>query len=394
MFDKAKLNQERGELIHAMRASLDLASADKRELTGEETAAYDAREARVDEIEANLARHAKLEGRKVEIAGKADVKTDTVERATSPLETEEYREAFSNYLRGKDVEIRALSVGTASLGGYTVPVAFRAQIIETLRQFGYVRSLATAIDTTEGNTLNIPAGTAYGASSWGSEAAPFGGTDATFGQVSLSAFKANHLAQVSEELLQDSGFDIEAYLAKHLGENLALLQNTAFVAGSGAGQPTGIFTNGVVGVTAGNGTVQVSSILPDTIFDIVHSLAPQYRKGASFIMHDNSIKIIRKLKDTQNRYLWEMSMQAGAPNTLLGYPVYPDPDVPQMGVSAKSIAFGDLSCYFVRSAGGISVQRLNELYAATGQVGFRVYERLDGKIADVAGIKLFQNAAS
>lgn len=400
--DKAKLNQERGDLIAQMRAVLDLASSEKRELKAEEAAEYDAREARLDEIEKHLARLANDEKRTANINEDATREpTKPEDRAVAPLASDEYRKAFEAYLRGDDVERRDLSVGTASLGGYTVPTAFNAAIVETLRQFGYIRQLAKVWNTSEGNTLQFPSATAFGTSGWGTEAGAFTESDPTFGQISLSAYKATHIAQISEELLQDTAIPIEGFLAQHLGENLALLENTAFVVGTGTGQPTGFMTNGTVGVTAGNGTSQVLTILPDTLFDVFHSLALQYRRNAVWVMNDSSIKLIRKLKDTTNQYLWQPglagwtpAMSSAQPDTLLGKPVYADPDVVAMAASAKSIAFGDFSRYYIRTAGGIAIQRLNELYAATGQVGFRVYERLDGKIVDTAAIKLFVNAAS
>lgn len=391
--------EERARLITSMRSTIDLTDGEKRSFTAEETQEYDRQEARVTELDADIEKRNRL-AKLTPTAGLTPPVETTPEdeariEAVNPLATKEYRDAFMAYMTGNAYEKRALSVGTSSAGGYTVPVAFSANIIESLRQFGVVRNLSEVINTAEGNTLTIPSGTSFGVSGWGTEGGAFGGTDPAFGQVSLSAYKAWHIMQVSEELLQDSGLnDLEGYLAKHLGENLALLQNTAFVNGTGTGQPTGLITNGATGVTASNGTSQTLAILADTLFDVQHSLGVPYRPNASWLMHDTSIKIIRKLKDSQNRYLWEMALTAGAPDTLLGKPIYADPDVPVMAISAKSIAYGDFKRYFVRSAGGIGVQRLNELYAATGQVGFRVFERLDGKIADAAAIKLFVNAAS
>lgn len=396
-----KLIEERARLITAMRSTLDVADGESRIFTAEETQEYDRQEARVSELDAEIAKRNRLSALKPAeglVLGGSDaavVEPGAEVRTVDPLGTPEYRNAFMDYIRKGRAEERALSVGTASGGGYTVPVSFSAEIIKSLRQFGQIRNLAKVIPTAEGNTLNIPSGTGFGSGGWGTEGGTFTGTDPSFGQVSLSAYKVWQIVQVSEELLQDSGLvDLEGYVAQALGENLALLQNTAFVNGTGAGQPTGFITNGATGVTAGNGTVQVSAILPDTLFDIQHSLTVPYRPNASWVLHDSSLKIIRKLKDSQNRYLWEMALTAGAPDTLLGKPVYIDPDMPVMAASAKSIAYGDFQRYIVRTAGGIGVQRLNELYAATGQVGFRVFERLDGKIADTAAIKLFVNAAS
>lgn len=204
----------------------------------------------------------------------------------------------------------------------------------------------------------------------------------------LDAFKLTDLCRVSTELLQDSAFDIEDYLMKEFARAFGIAEEEAFCVGTGTNQPTGIFTTkgGEVGVTAAGAT----AITADEVISLVYSLKSPYRRNAKFLMNDSTVAILRKLKDNNGAYLWQPSVQAGQPDKLLGYDLYTTPYAPVATTNSLPIAFGDFSNYWIGDRGSRTVQRLNELYATNGQIGYVSTERVDGKVILTEGIKLLQ----
>ena len=197
------------------------------------------------------------------------------------------------------------------------------------------------------------------------------------------------MIKVSEELLNDSVFNLQNYIAKEFARRIGSKEEEAFFMGDGVGKPTGIFnaTGGAqVGVTAASAT----AITLDEVMDLFYSLKSPYRKNAVFIMNDATVKAIRKLKDGNGQYIWQPSLTAGTPDTILNRPVLTSAYVPTIASGTKSIAFGDFSYYWVADRQGRSFKRLNELYAATGQVGFMATQRVDGKLILPEAIKVLQ----
>ena len=190
------------------------------------------------------------------------------------------------------------------------------------------------------------------------------------------------------ELLQDSAFDIEAYLRAEFARAFGIAEEEAFCVGTGTNQPTGIFTEngGTVGVTAAAN----NAITVDEVISLVYALKSPYRRNAKFLMHDSTVAILRKLKDQNGAYLWQPSVQAGQPDKLLGYDLYTSPYVPTVAAGALAIAFGDFKNYWIGDRAGRTVQRLNELYATNGQIGYVATERVDGKVILPEGIQLLK----
>ena len=200
------------------------------------------------------------------------------------------------------------------------------------------------------------------------------------------------MIKVSEELLNDSVFNLESYIAKEFARRIGTKEEEAFFIGDGSGKPTGIFhaTNGgQLGVTAASAT----AITVDEVMDLFYSLKSPYRKKAVFVMNDSTVKAIRKLKDGNGQYIWQPSITAGAPDTILNRPVKTSAYVPKIEAAAKTIAFGDFGYYWVADRQGRSFKRLNELFAVTGQVGFMATQRVDGKLILPEAIKVLQQKA-
>ncbi|MBQ3462847.1 MAG: phage major capsid protein, partial [Clostridia bacterium] len=201
-------------------------------------------------------------------------------------------------------------------------------------------------------------------------------SDDAFGMVTLGTHKLSTIIKVSEELLNDSAFNLENYISQEFVRRMAAAEEEAFISGNGTGKPTGLLTTGETGVTSASAT----AITADEIIDLYHSLRTPYRKNASFITNDSTIKAIRKLKDTNGQYLWQPGLQAGQPDTILNRPIHTSAYMPEIGKGNKILLFGDISYYWIADRQGRSFQRLNELFAKNGQVGFRVFQRLDAKL--------------
>jgi HK97 family phage major capsid protein len=318
--------------------------------------------------------------------------------------------AFRSYLRGQSspelAQYRAQGEAVGSQGGYLVPEGFREKLIERLKAFGGFGMAAEQLTTDSGNPLPYPTvddtGNTGAIVSEGSTFAS--GNDFVIATRSLGAYKymagggSNLPLKVSTELLQDSAFDVEAYLAKALGMRLARKFATDWVNGSGVNEPQGV-------LSAGGGLTGASAIASNTVgptylelVTIVHSLDPAYRAGAKWVFNDQTLAKINKLVDSNGRPLvWNNNVDlsaAGGGLTLLGYPVIIDQAFPDPSGSNHFGLFGDVGqTYVVRNVKAVTLVTLNELYAPNGQVGFLAWARMDGMVQDVNASVLLTAAA-
>ncbi len=401
------LKEQRAGLFDQMRDLTLQAEADSRDLTAEESQEFDRMETDAATLEKRAGRMEKLLGigpivrRQTDGSDSGDgddaggeptaPKTFAEYReqraGIRPQDTDEYRsvffKAFSESGPLTSDEYRVLSKASAGAGLNLVPTAFSNTLIDSLRDFGVMRQVSTIDTTDSGEAIQYPTVTTHGVATWTAENAAYTASDEVFGQTTLNAYKAATLIKVSEELLADSAFDLERYIRGEFGLRVGVLENTAYVAGDGTGKPTGITTQASAGITAASAT----TVTADELIDLYHSLLPPYRRNAVWLMKDSTIKIVRKLKDTTNQYLWQTALVAGQPDTLLGRPVYADPDMPAATTGLVSVLFGDFAYYHIRDVNGVLFQRLNELYAENGQIGFRAAHRTDGKLLNTAAIK-------
>lgn len=293
-------------------------------------------------------------------------------------------------------ELRALGAATGAAGGFTIPEGFRAVLTETMKFFSSMVGVANIIETDTGNDLLWPTnddttneGTYLGENTVLTE------LDTTFTTKTLKAWTINsRIIRVAIQLIQDSAFDIDAFLPRKLGERIARRANRAFTVGTGTNEPEGVQTNAVIGKTGATG--QTTSITYDDLVDLEHSVDIAYRnERARFMLHDLSLAKARKLKDTQGRPLWEPSLQVGAPSLLNGRGYIVNNDMPAMAASAKSVLFGDFNAgYIIRQVRARQAMRLTERYADFLQVGFLAFERHDGKPDDAAAIRAYANSAA
>ena len=390
-----ELREKRVKLWDATKAFLDSRRNENGLLSGEDTATYEKMEADVmslgDEIK-RLERQAvvDLELSKPTSTAIRNNPNANMDDEKTGRASNEYKKAFWNSMRNKNnIEIQnALKIGTDSEGGYLVPDEFERTLVEGLLEENIFRQLAKIITTSSGDR-KIPVVASRGTASWVDEEGAIPESDDAFTQVSIGAYKLATMIKVSEELLNDSVFNLESYIAKEFARRIGSKEEEAFFIGDGVGKPTGIFniTGGAeLGITAASAT----AITVDEIMDLFYSLKSPYRKKAIFTMNDATVKLIRKLKDGNGQYLWQPSITAGEPDTILNRPVKTSSYVPVAASGAKPIAFGDFGYYWVADRQGRSFQRLNELFAVTGQVGFKASQRVDGKLILPEAIKILQ----
>lgn len=397
-----ELREKRAKAWETAKAFLDTKRGADGIVSAEDTAVYDKMEADVVALGHEIDRLEKQEALDRELSKPLNM--PLTGRPNIPgMETrsgrasDEYRKAFWNAMRtrsgeGLDPVIKnALQIGTDTEGGYLVPDEFERTLVDTLEDENIFRRLSNVITTSSGDR-KIPVVASKGTASWIDEEGAIPESDDSFGQVSIGAYKLGTMIKVSEELLNDSVFNLENYIAKEFARRIGNKEEDTFFTGDGSGKPTGILA-ATGGAQLGVTTASATAITIDEILDLFYSLKAPYRNKAVFVMNDATVKAIRKLKDGQGQYLWQPSLQAGTPDTILNRPLYTSAYVPAIAVSAKTVAFGDFGYYWVADRQGRVFKRLNELYAATGQVGFVATQRVDGKLILPEAIKVLQQKA-
>ncbi|RJX22329.1 MAG: phage major capsid protein [Ammonifex sp.] len=393
------LREKRAKAWEAAKAFLDTKRGNDGLLSAEDVATYEKMESDVVNLGKEIDRLERRQAIENELSKPVNTPLTDKPAAPSPevktgRASDEYKRAFWNAMRNKiSYEVRnALEVGSDTEGGYLVPDEFERTLIKGLEEQNIFRQIARVIQTSSGDR-KIPVVSSHGSAVWIDEGGPYIESDEEFGQVTLSAFKLGTLMKVTEELLNDSVFNLERYIANEFARRIGAAEEEAFLTGSGSGRPTGVFAavgGASIGVTAASAT----AITLDEVMDLFYSLKAPYRRNAVFVMNDATVKVIRKLKDGNGQYLWQPSITAETPDTLLNRPVYTSAYAPILAAAAKTVAFGDFSYYWIADRQVRSFKRLNELYAANGYVGFMANQRVDGKLILAEAIKVLQQKAA
>ena len=396
-----ELREKRAKAWEAAKAFLDSHRNEKGVLSAEDDAAYTRMEQEITDLGKEIARMERQEAFERELSQPLNKPltgrpvSGGVEKEKTGRASEEYKANFWNAMRSKvplPSVVNALEEGTDSEGGYLVPDEYERTLVEALEEENVFRQMAKVIRTSSGDR-KIPVVATKGTASWIDEEGAYTESDDSFGQVSIGAYKVGTMIKVSEELLNDSVFDLESYIAKEFARRIGAKEEEAFFTGDGSGKPLGVLaaTGGAeTGVTAASST----AVTADELMDLFYSLKSPYRKKAVWVLNDSTIKAVRKLKDSTGQYLWQPSLVAGTPDTLLGRPVKTSAYMPVIAAGAKTIAFGDFSYYWIADRQGRSFKRLNELYAANGQVGFLGSQRVDGKRVLSEAVKVLAQKAS
>jgi len=332
-----------------------------------------------------------------------EIFTRAVKFGAQSLNAEE-RAVFSERIvsRSAPPELRAQAAGTDSAGGFTVPQGFLPEITKSMAIWGPMLdpAIARQIVTERGNPLPWPTvndtGNEGALVAENAASATDGSEDVTFGEKQLDAFVyRSGVVQVPLELLQDSAFDMQALLNELLGERIARIGNRELTVGDGSGNPNGIVTASAEGVVA----AATNAITADEIIDLHHSVDPAYRESpkARYMFNDTTFAAIRKLKDGQGNFLWQLGdIRSNAPSTINGKPYSINNAMLHTGsgVDSRVMVFGDFNKYIVRRVAEFSLIVMRERFIERLQTGFLAWSRLDGELSDTAAVKHLALAAA
>lgn len=391
---------------------LDDAAAETRELTAEEESKWQAINVDIDAKDAQISEIRAAEEREAEAAVARQAYESTFGEARIAQHDQRQAYDLAAFLRGEEGrsvefdfsavarekrlirsgagerEIRDLIEDTTTAGGYTVPTSFLRRLYDFLEWYSGVRQLnVTVLTTTSGEALQIPKVATHGTAALKGEGTALAEADPTFGQVTLGAWKYGVLTQISNELLTDSAVDVEGFVAEDAARAIARVTDTDYVTGSGASKPAGCMTGLTIGATAQTAATGVPSY--GNLVDLVYSVNPVNRaQGAQWLALDTNIAKLRKILDANNIPLWQPSVQAGEPDTLLGYPIVQDPNVRGFATAAgTNMAFGNYRGFYVRDVGTIRFERSDDFAFSTDLVTYRTILRTDSDWVDASGVR-------
>jgi HK97 family phage major capsid protein len=373
--------------LHAARSYIDRAESESREMSVEERTAWDNLNAQMDERAAHIDQVKGDEARSayaVEVAPEvADARIAGRDNSIS----EQLRALVNGEIRGFNIERRDLNTSDDSS---IVPETFLPRLQEALVTVGPMLdpNVVTLINTDGGEDLIIPVESTRPAATAIAEATTVTALDPTFSSITLKSQKVQVLTKASRELLTDAGFDVEAYLGRMFGIALGVKINNLLTVGTGTTVPNGLFVAAGSGITGGTGVS--GAFTADNLIDLAHSVDGAYvRLGGAWQMNRASLGAVRKLKDGQGMYLFQPAATVGAVDSLLGFPIFDNPDAPAIAVGAKSVTFGWHGSYHVRQVGAIEIARSDDAYFADDQIGFRATMRVWGDLGQSAAVKTF-----
>jgi len=395
--DPLESRRKRAALVGEMRALIEKAETEKRNLSGEEEGSYKKMEEDVRDLGVEIKREESLRGLETDLKETLnDPHTPSVgddgEKGERKRATDEYRKLFWSCLQSRNPnppEARDLFVAEGPKGGYLVPEAYETELIKALEDLNVMRTLATV--RTSGTLAKIPVVTGRPVFHWIGEKGTYQETDTEFGQINIDAHKGGGIVKVSEELMDDSFINLEAELREQFALGQGDLEEAALVLGDGIEKPRGVVLDAETGVT----TASATAITGDEVMDLKYSLRKPYRGRARWLMSDTTALAVMKLKNAvDGQYLWRPGLQAGQPDILLNSYVETSTFMEDIAASVSSILYGDFSYYRVQDRAGISIQKLLELYAENGQVGFRITFRTDGRLLLAEAVKAMVQKSS
>jgi HK97 family phage major capsid protein len=371
-------------------------------------AKYDENLAGIDEANAEITRIEAVHERMT--LEKVDELANNIEGGTKGKDKIDPAKAlFLRWMRDGDrglsaaewADVRAtMSTTTNSQGGYAVPIIVADKIVDALKAYGGMRKVATIIQTTGSGAMNFP--TSDGTAEMGeviAENTTATALDPSFGLAAITAWKfSSKVIAIPFELLQDAGVDMEAFIRKRIVTRIGRIQNQKFTIGTGTAEPFGVVPRATAGPVGATGET-VTAIFGDAI-NLLHSVDAAYREGGTcvYMMADLTLGALRNLKDTTGRPIYIPGYDGLGklmPDTLLGYAVVINNDVPVMAANAKSILFGDFSQYIIRDVMAFTLFRFDDsAYVKLGQIGFLAWQRSGGNLIDTAAVKYFANSAT
>ncbi|WP_461634494.1 phage major capsid protein [Glutamicibacter soli] len=385
------LMEQRKNTELQMRALLDTAEKAERTLTAEESTQFEKMSSDMESLrsQADNLVQAEERSRAAQSALEKAGVTGEQENRGGATDTEEQLRSF---LTGKSrdfnamgtmEETRALSKGTLGAGGATVPTTFYGKLMEhAIEVATLLAGGATTWTTTSGENIDVPVTVTHPKGAQVAEGGVIPQSDPVFGKRTLGSYKYGDLVEVPKELLEDTGVDLEGYLARAAGWAIGNALGEKLIIGTGTSEPAGIVGSSTLGKTAANLTPGF-----DDVIDLFYSVIGPYRNrpSASWVMEDTTAGYLRKLKDGNGNYIWQNSVIAGTPDTIEGKPVRTDPFMPAIGADAKPLLFGDLASYVVRLVNGVRFESSEHFAFNKDVVTFRALVRGDGLLMDQSG---------
>jgi HK97 family phage major capsid protein len=376
----------RQQAWHQAKAIIDVATAEKRDLSVEEEQTYSRLNDELNERAATIAKLREDETRELRMDAATREIADQVRPVASAPVNEDVamiRALIKGESRSANFERRDI---LKSSTGSPVPTSFYNQVIMKARMIAPVLATSTVLNTAGGENLQIPRLSTYSVGTVNAEAATIGESDPAFAAfITLGAFKYGFLTQVSQELLEDSGVDMLSFLADQVGNALGFAVGSALTVGTGTNEPTGIVTASSVGGTSGTAT----GFTADNLIDLLYSLDGGARNlpGVGWMMTGQSIGRVRKLKDTAGNYVFQPSLAMDSPDMLLGKPLYENPSMAEATTGTKSVIVGHLPSFYVRSVGGIKLDRSDDFAFSAGLATFRATFRVDSNLPQTSHVK-------
>jgi len=368
----------RNNLIAQAREVLNFAEAEKRGLSAEENTKIARIEADIDSADTAIETARKLADREARASEAAASFTPSAPVAENN-DAEILRQIATGEIRGHEFvrESRTL-VPSAN----TVGQSFLSRVFEVAQLVGPMLTQSEVFNTTSGENLVIPTVTATSTAGSVAAAGTIAESNPTFSSITLGAEKYAALVQVSQELVSDAGFNIDTYIAQQLGTSLGLQANSVLTAKLSA-QAGSVVTGTATAATYEN------------LVDLVYGIADGARvlPGLGFYMSKTGIAAARKMKDGSGAFIFTDSAVPGQPATLLGYPIYENPNVAAVGSATKSVLFGHLPSFKVRVAGGVRVDQSSDFAFNTDTVTYRGIIRLDGALTIPSHIGFFKGAS-
>jgi len=376
----------RQQAWHQAKAIIDVATAEKRDLSAEEEQTYTRLNNELNDRAATIAKLREDETRELRMdAATREIADQVRPVASAPVQEDVamIRALIKGESRSANFERRDI---LKSSTGSPVPTSFYNQVIMKARLIAPVLATSTVLNTAGGENLQIPRLSTYSVGTVNAEAATLGESDPAFAAfITLGAFKYGFLTQVSQELLEDSGVDMLSFLADQVGNALGFAVGSALTVGTGTNEPTGIVAASSVGGTSGTAT----GFTADNLIDLLYSLdgAARNLPGVGWMMTGQSIGRVRKLKDTAGNYVFQPSLSMDSPDMLLGKPIYENPSMAEATTGTKSVIVGHLPSFYVRSVGGIKLDRSDDFAFSAGLATFRATFRVDSNLPQTSHVK-------
>ena len=288
-------------------------------------------------------------------------------------------------LKAINDEYKSLAVTPDTAGGYLAPVEFVREIIKGETEISPVRTLARVRQTAQ-KSVQIPKRTGQFAAQWVAEQGTRSETTGlTYGLEEIATHEIFALVDISNQMLEDSAFNMEQEISSEAIEQFALAEGTAFVTGNGVGKPQGFLSAASV-LTTNSGAA--TAVTADGLLTLKHAIKTAYTRNANFLLNRTTLGSVRKLKDDNKQYLWMPGIANGKPNTIDGDPYMEMPDMPNEGAGLKPVAYGDFRRAYTW-VDRISMEMLRDPYtqATSGNVRFIVRKRVGGQVVLAEAIR-------